>query len=197
MHEDESTLEGTITHLEDHGLVFANGDLLTHNLVNTVEGARRNSTDPLESMQPLVRRLGIFHAKMAGNCLIVNEHWGKLNATIPGVEKAAPWKPCHELLQISSAGHVRDAFRIHCGEASFPEWVAKASFGDFVAVAGKVYSSLYTTAAYDDACTRNEATRDAAFENSVLYNRDSLLYLLLVSSIKAGDIGEEGKSPGA
>ncbi|KAJ7882081.1 hypothetical protein B0H14DRAFT_2565601 [Mycena olivaceomarginata] len=210
MHEDESTLEGTITvinnlfeqlkassaDLEDHGLVFANGDLLTDNLVNTVEGARRNSTDPLESMQPLVRRLGIFHAKMAGNRLVANEHWGKPNATIPGglcwehtqllqrkpisagwkSKKAAPWKPCHELLQISSA-------------ASFPEWAAKASFGDFVAVAGKVYSSLYTTAAYDGACARNEAARDAAFENSVLYNRDSLLYLLLVSSIKAGDIG--------
>jgi hypothetical protein len=50
MHEDESTLEGTITiimklfeqlktssaDLEDHGLVFTNGDLLTDNLVNTV-----------------------------------------------------------------------------------------------------------------------------------------------------------------
>ncbi|KAJ7721241.1 hypothetical protein B0H14DRAFT_2642513 [Mycena olivaceomarginata] len=192
MHEDESTLEGDY-----------------HRDKQAVEGARRNSTDPLESMQPLVRRLGIFHAKMAGNRLVVNEHWGKPNATIPGglcwehtqllqrkpisagwkSKKAAPWKPCHELLQISSAGHVRDAFRIHCGEASFPEWAAKASFGDFVAVSGKVYSSLYTTAAYDDACARNEATRNAAFENSVLYNRDSLLYLLLVSSIKAGDIG--------
>jgi hypothetical protein len=88
-----------------------------------------------------------------------------------------------------SAGHIRDAFRIHCGEASFPEWAAKVSIGDFVAVAGKVYSSLYTTTAYDNACTRNEAACDAAFENSVLYNHDSLLYLLLVSSIKAGDIG--------
>jgi hypothetical protein len=50
MHEDESTLEGTITvinrlfeqlkasstDLTDHRLVFANGDLLTDNLVNTV-----------------------------------------------------------------------------------------------------------------------------------------------------------------
>ncbi|KAJ7675030.1 hypothetical protein B0H14DRAFT_2423831 [Mycena olivaceomarginata] len=222
MHEDESTLEGTITvinklfeqlkvssaDLEDHGLVFANGDLLTDSLINTVEGAHRNSTDPLESMQPLIRRLGIFHAKMAGNHLVVNKHWGKPNATIPSgcwehtqllqrkpisagwkSKKAAPWKPCHELLQISSAGHIRDAFRIHCGEASFPEWAAKANFGDFVAVAGKVYSSLYMTAAYDNACARSEATRDAAFENSVLYNRNSLLYLLLVSSIKAGDIG--------
>ncbi|KAJ7731953.1 hypothetical protein B0H14DRAFT_2639941 [Mycena olivaceomarginata] len=138
MHEDESTLEGTITVINKlfEQLKASSADLEDHGLV---EGARRNSTDPLESMQPLVRRLGIFHAKMAGNCLIVNEHWGKLNATIPG---------------------------------------------------GKVYSSLYTTAAYDDACTRNEATRDAAFENSVLYNRDSLLYLLLVSSIKAGDIDD-------
>jgi hypothetical protein len=67
--------------------------------------------------------------------------------------------------------------------------VVKASYGDLVAVAGKVYSSLYTIAAYDDTCTWNEAARDAAFENSVLYSHDSLLYLLLISSIKAGDIG--------
>ncbi|KAF7373970.1 hypothetical protein MSAN_00609500 [Mycena sanguinolenta] len=203
MHEDESSLDGTITvinklfaelqttseDIKKHGLVFANGDLLTDNLINTVEGSRRNSTDVLEGMQPLVRRLGIFHAKMAGCRLVVNEHWGKPNATIPGglcwehtqllqrkpisagwkSKKAAPWKPSHELLQISSAGH--------------------ADFNEFDAVAGKVYNSLYTTAAYDAACDRGDAQRDAAFENSVLYNRDSLLYLLLVSSIKAGDIG--------
>ncbi|KAF8133121.1 hypothetical protein K438DRAFT_1998277 [Mycena galopus ATCC 62051] len=98
MHEDESTLEGTITvinkiftqlgtssmDLENHGIVFANGDLLTDNLVNTVEGSRRNEHTVNESMQLLVRRLGIFHAKMAGNRLVVNEHWGKPNATIPG-----------------------------------------------------------------------------------------------------------------
>ncbi|KAF7341771.1 hypothetical protein MSAN_02031500 [Mycena sanguinolenta] len=240
MHEDESSLEGTITvitklleqlqtsseDLKDHGLVFANGDLLTDNLINTVkrflflifeftddlaqvEGSRRNSTDVLEGMQPLVRRLGIFHAKMAGCRLVVNEHWGKPNATIAGglcwehtqllqrkpisagwkSKKAAPWKPSHELLQISSAGHVRDAFRIHCGNANFAEWAAQADFNEFNAVAGKVYDSLYTTTAYDAACDRGDAQRDAAFENSVLYNRDSLLYLLLVSSIKAGDIG--------
>ncbi|KAJ6450910.1 hypothetical protein C8R45DRAFT_1113838 [Mycena sanguinolenta] len=223
MHEDESSLDGTITvinklfaelqtsseDLKNHGLVFANGDLLTDNLVNTVEGSRRDSTDVLEGLQPLVRRLGIFHAKMAGCRLVVNEHWGKPNATIPGglcwehtqllqrkpisagwkSKKAAPWKPSHELLQISSAGHVRDAFRIHCGKASFAEWAARADFKDFNTVADKVYGSLYTTAAYDAACDRDEAQRDAAFENSVLYNRDSLLYLLLVSSIKAGDIG--------
>ncbi|KAF8145481.1 hypothetical protein K438DRAFT_2097724 [Mycena galopus ATCC 62051] len=223
MHEDESTLEGTITvinkifaqlgtsstDLENHGIVFANGDLLTDNLVNTVEGSHRNEPGINESMQPLVRRLGIFHAKMAGNRLVVNEHWGKPNATIPGglcwehtqllqrkpisagwkSKKAAPWKPCHELLQISSAGHVRDAFRIHCGEASLTEWAGRVTFDEFEAIASKVYNSLYTTAAYDEACARKEAQRDAVFENSVLYNRDSLLYILLVSSIKAGDIG--------
>ncbi|KAF8170903.1 hypothetical protein K438DRAFT_2059793 [Mycena galopus ATCC 62051] len=223
MHEDESTLEGTITvinkifaqlgtsstDLENHGIVFANGDLLTDNLVNTVEGSRRNEPNIDASMRPLVHRLGIFHAKMAGNRLVVNEHWGKPNATIPGglcwehtqllqrkpisagwkSKKAAPWKPCHELLQISSAGHVRDAFRIHCGEASLTEWATRVTFDEFEVIASKVYNSLYTTAAYDEACSRKEAQRDAAFENSVLYNRDSLLYILLVSSIKAGDIG--------
>ncbi|KAF7373816.1 hypothetical protein MSAN_00593300 [Mycena sanguinolenta] len=44
-------------------------------------------------------------------------------------------------------------------------------------------------AAYNAACDRGDAQRDAMFENSMLYNRDSLLYLLLVSLMKAGDIG--------
>ncbi|KAK7016011.1 hypothetical protein R3P38DRAFT_3321516 [Favolaschia claudopus] len=203
MHEDESSIDGTLAvheaifrhldtpseDLESHGLVISHGDLLTDNLVNTIEASRRNTPDVLESTRALTRLFGIFHAKMAGNRLVVNEHWGKPNATIPGglcwehtqllqrkpisagwkSKKAAPWKPCHELLQISTAGH--------------------ATFSDFEQVADKVYASLYTTAAYDQACSDEEAHRDPAFENSVLYNRDSLLYLLLVSSIKAGDIG--------
>ncbi|KAK7027626.1 hypothetical protein R3P38DRAFT_2776632 [Favolaschia claudopus] len=223
MHEDESSIDGTLAvyeaifrhletsseDLEDHGLVISHGDLLTDNLVNTIEASRRNTPDVLESTRALTRLFGIFHAKMAGNRLVVNEHWGKPNATIPGglcwehtqllqrkpisagwkSKKAAPWKPCHELLQISTAGHVRDAFRICCGAASFTEWASKATISDFEQVADKVYASLYTTAAYDQACSVQEAHRDPAFENSVLYNRDSLLYLLLVSSIKAGDIG--------
>jgi hypothetical protein len=145
---------------------------------------------------------------MAGCRLVVNEHWGKANATHPGglcwentqlqrkfisagwkASTAAPWKPCHELLQISSAGHARDAFRIHCGQASLADWASTATFPEFETVAQKVYESLYTTTAYDDACDRPEAERDPAFENSILYNRDSLLYLLLASSIKCGDIG--------
>ncbi|KAK6966366.1 hypothetical protein R3P38DRAFT_3338003 [Favolaschia claudopus] len=198
MHEDESSIDGTLavydaifrhldTSSEDlkaHGLVISYRDLLMDNLVNTIEASRRNSDDILASTRALTRLMGIFHPKMAGNRLVVNEHRGKPNTTIP-----APWKPCHELLQISSAGHVRDAFRICCGEASFADWAARATFTEFEEVAAKVYSSLYTTAAYDRACDLQEAQRDPAFENAVLYNRDSLLYLLLVSSIKAGDIG--------
>ncbi|KAJ7656182.1 hypothetical protein B0H14DRAFT_2659380 [Mycena olivaceomarginata] len=201
MHEDESTLEGTITvinklfeqlkasssDLEDHGLVFANGDLLTDNLVNTVLLRVHVAIAPI-LLKACSRSYGGLdfprqdggelsrRERALGKAQCYHSGWSLLGAysTVAAkadlcwleVEKSTPWKPCHATLQISSAGHVHDAFRIHCGEASFPEWAAKASFGDFVAVSGKVYSSLYTTAAYDDACARNEATRDAAFENS-------------------------------
>ncbi|KAJ6484129.1 hypothetical protein C8R45DRAFT_1099276 [Mycena sanguinolenta] len=178
MYEDESSLDRTITvinklfadlqtlseDLKNHGLVFANGDLLTDNLVNTVEGSRWNSADVLEGMQPLVRRLGTFHAKMARCHLVVNEHWAetyfgrlkvKESRTVEAVPRATP--------------------NFVSWASSFDECVAEANLNDFNAVADKVYGSLYTTAAYDAACDRPDAEQDIAFENSALYNRDSLV----------------------
>ncbi|KAJ7607150.1 hypothetical protein FB45DRAFT_993941 [Roridomyces roridus] len=201
-------LEVTAEELKAHGLIFMNGDLLTVNLFHTVEGAHRNSdklsdAEVLESLKNFLDRFGAFHGKMAVSRLVMNEHWGKPNSIAGGLwwenntllkrkpvsagwksKKAAPY-----FNQISSAGHVLDAFRIHCGKADFAEWASQATFEEFEKVADKVYDSLYTTAAYDKACKRPEEERDPAFENSILYNLDSLLYHLLVQSIKAGDIG--------
>ncbi|KAJ3963651.1 hypothetical protein EV361DRAFT_813156, partial [Lentinula raphanica] len=163
MHEDESSLDGTIkvyqTILRNLGvsedvigrigLFFTDGDLLTDSLVDKVESGRRNSadTETLESLRAVIRRFGLFHAKMAGARLVVNEHWGKPNSPLPGSlwwehtnllkrkpisagwqsKKAAPWKPTHELIQISLAGHILDAFRIHCGDTDFDRWASKAT----------------------------------------------------------------------
>ncbi|KAK7029172.1 hypothetical protein R3P38DRAFT_3314713 [Favolaschia claudopus] len=221
MHEDESSIDGTIRvynqilqnlgltddDLEAHGLMFADGDLLTNSLVDKIESARRNSEEPIAGMKATIRRFGLFHAKMAGCRMVINEHWGKPNSLWPGslwwehtqllkrkpisagwkAKKATPWKPSHELLQISLAAHVKDGFRIHCGAGDLEAWALSASASDFNAVAEQVFRKLFTTEAVDNL--RSHPERDITHENVVLLNRDALFYIEFVSAIKKGDIG--------
>ncbi|KAE9390679.1 hypothetical protein BT96DRAFT_1063542 [Gymnopus androsaceus JB14] len=122
---------------------------------------------------------------MAGCRLVVNEHWGKPNSKHPG--SAAPWKPSHELLQISVAAHVVDGFRLFCGQDGLDQWAKRATKEDFDRVLEEVYRNLFTSRAYHELTKR--PYRDTTFENAILYNRDALIYLKIVHAIKAGDIG--------
>ncbi|KAJ7752331.1 hypothetical protein B0H16DRAFT_794813 [Mycena metata] len=223
MHEDESSMEGTIrvyttilrslgitdADLRAHGLMFNDGDLLTDSLVDKIESARRNSTGETEGMKATVRRFGLFHAKMAGCRLVVNEHWGKPNSLSPGslwwehnrllkrkpmtagwkAKKATPWKPSHELLQISLAAHVKDGFRLHCGQADLDAWAATATMDDVNAVADRVHDKLFSTAGLDAVRALRPELRDITHENVILLNRDALFYIEFVFAIKKGDIG--------
>jgi hypothetical protein len=138
--------------------------------------------------------------------MVINEHWGKPNTVVPGTlwwinnnlqrkpmtagwqsKKAAPWKQSHELLQISFAAHVADAMRIHCGSEDFEAWSKTCSFSEFEAVAERAHRELFTTRAYDRL--KGQQERDTVLENTVLQNRDTLLYLLYTFAIKRGDIG--------
>jgi hypothetical protein len=158
-------------------------------------------------MKANIRCFGLFHAKMAASRLVLNEHWGVANAALPGTlwwehntllhrkpisggwrtKKAAPWKPTHELLTMSCAAHVIDGFRIYCGDRDFETWTKTCTFSEFEAVADRVYEKLFTTLSYDEA--KDNDDRDTTLENTILYNRDCLLYLLFSSAIKRGDIG--------
>ncbi|KAJ7017793.1 hypothetical protein C8F04DRAFT_1053581 [Mycena alexandri] len=223
MHEDESSIEGTIrvytkileslgitnADLRAHGLMFNDGDLLTDSLVDKIESARRNSEGEIEGMKATVRRFGLFHAKMAGCRLVVNEHWGKPNSVWPGslwwehtrllkrkpmtagwkAKKATPWKPSHELLQISLAAHVKDGFRLHCGQADLDAWAATATMDDVSAVADRVHDKLFSTAGLDTLRALRPELRDITHENVILLNRDALFYIEFVFAIKKGDIG--------
>ncbi|KAK7462875.1 hypothetical protein VKT23_007454 [Stygiomarasmius scandens] len=222
MHEDESSIDGTINvydsimrnldlsneDMHKHGLMFTDGDLLTDSLVDKVESARRNSTEPLEGMKTNIRRFGLFHCKLNGARMVVNQHWGKPNSPWPGSlwwehtnllerkpmsagwqsKKSAPWKQSHELLQISLIAHILDGFRIHCGHQDFDTWASGASLEEFNTVAEKVYYNLFTSAAFEKESEVTDSP-DIIFMNNILYNRDVLYYWLLVTSIKAGDIG--------
>ncbi|KAF8141052.1 hypothetical protein K438DRAFT_1946476 [Mycena galopus ATCC 62051] len=213
MHEDESSIDSTIRvyerilqnlgitneDLRSHGLMFTDGDLLTDSLIDKaclIGSARRNSDGEIEGMKASVRRFGLFHAKMAGARLVVNEHWGQPNSVWPGslwwehnkllkrkpmtagwkAKKATPWKPSHELLQISLAVHVKDGFRIYCDRDDLDAWAATTSLAEFNAVAERV-RVLRTT----------EGVRklgDITHENVILLNRDALFYIEFVFAIK-------------
>ncbi|KAJ3885085.1 hypothetical protein GG344DRAFT_70836 [Lentinula edodes] len=144
---------------------------------------------------------------MAGACMVINEHWGKPNLPWPGSlwwehtnplrrkpisaewqsKKAAPWKPTHELIQISLAGHIFDAFWLHCSHSNFNYWASQATIDDLNAVSKKIYANLFSSAGYEKQ--REMDQPDTVLMNNILYNRDALHYWLLVKSIKAGDIG--------
>lgn len=152
------------------------------------------------------RRFGNWHAKAAGSRMTLNEHWGPANSKDPGglswennklgrknivagwgSKKAAPWKPTHELLHISFAAHVCDGFRIHCGCLILDEWAHCATYEQFSQLAELVYDKLFTTRAYDQA--KAKTYNDTVFNNNILQNRDTLLYIEIVHAIKTGDIG--------
>ncbi|KAF9011535.1 hypothetical protein BDZ89DRAFT_1119149 [Hymenopellis radicata] len=170
-----------------HGLMFTDGDLLTDSLVDKIESARRNSPEEIEGLK-----------MMAGCRMVVNEHWNKVGAPAglwwentrllnrkPMVggwqkQKATRWKPSHELLEISLAAHIKDAFRIHCGSDDLDEWAKNATEEDLTVFLRKAYDRVHDSV---------DSERDIIFENSILQNRDMLWYSLLVSSIKSGDIG--------
>ncbi|KAK7035527.1 hypothetical protein VNI00_011820 [Paramarasmius palmivorus] len=58
---------------------------------------------------------------------------------------------------------------------------------DFNVVATRVYERLFTSKAYQAEKRRSEP--DTVLCNNILYNRDTLMYWLFVTSIKAGNIG--------
>ncbi|THU94537.1 hypothetical protein K435DRAFT_668218, partial [Dendrothele bispora CBS 962.96] len=225
MYIDESSLDGTsevyssILHqlqvsnedIKKHGLLFVDGDLLTDSLVdkvNIIIPQMNTYIIYFFGLQAVVRRFGLFHCKMAGCRMVINEHWGKPNSRWPGglwwentqllkrkpmiagwkSKKAAPWKQFHKLISISLPAHILDGFRIFCGHDNFQEWAKQATIEEFNVVAQLVFENLFTSAAYEEQLDSFDSP-DTVLLNSILYNRDSLLYWLFATSIKAGDIG--------
>ncbi|KAF7302210.1 hypothetical protein MIND_00787900 [Mycena indigotica] len=192
--------------LRKHGIVFDDGDLLTDSLKEKFESARRNSTTPIAGFRASCRRFGLFHAEMAGCRLTINEHWGSPNSVWPGSlwwehnkllhrkpvkagwgnKKATDWKPAHELLQISIAGHIMDGFRLYCPDNELEKWASKATVAQFNEVADSVMQKLFSTKAIVKLHSQDKY--DTVLENNILYNRDTLFYIDFVHALKQGDI---------
>ncbi|KAL0058466.1 hypothetical protein AAF712_014852 [Marasmius tenuissimus] len=223
MHIDELTIDGTAQvyesildslnltgrDLKHHGCLFVDGDLLTDSLDDKNESAHRNSEDVLEGWKAVVRRFGLFHAKMAVCHMVINEHWGKQGSRWPGTlwwehtqllkrkpitagwqsKKAAPWKQSHELIQMSITTHVLDGFCLHCGSSDVKKWCCTVSLSEFNRVSNLVYVNLFSSTGYIKQ-SQADGEKDILLINNILYNCDALLYWLLVVAIKSGNIGQ-------
>lgn len=176
-----------------------------------IEAAHHNSpqdVDTLKALQMFVQRFRLFHCKMAACRMIINEHWGKPNSPWPeGLywensvldrkvmaagwknKKPAPFGPSKELLNLSLAAHVIDAVRIHCGEDDVKVWAASATIDDLRQVCEVILKELFSTIAVDKLRAMPEEDHDVRLENTILYNRNVLLYVIFVHAIKRGDIG--------
>ena len=150
----------------------------------------------------------LFHGKMAGDCLVMNKHWGKTNqewasgywwenlqleqkpmATGWKGKKATPWEPAHELIQTSVSAHIKDSFCLHCGHTSFATWAKCASLPEFKHVARFVFNKLFTSQTADDAHNVPDSKCHTMLKNQLYQNCNSLFYIVFISAIKQGDIG--------
>ena len=104
-------------------------------------------------------------------------------------KKAMPWKPAHELIQISVPAHIKGSFCLHCGHTNFATWAKSASLPEFKCVARLVFNKLFTSQAADDACNVPDSEWDTTFKNQLYQNCNSLFYIEFISAIKQGDIG--------
>jgi hypothetical protein len=162
----------------------------------------------MQGLQFTIRRFGLFHAKMAGSRLVLNQYWGTPGSAVAGTLwkenhvasrkpitagwKAArfpPWKVIHELLYISAAAHVQDAIRTHLRVDSLTAWAERVTPEDFERVSLKVFEDFFRSEVVDEYRHQKSEEQDHIHENTLLYNRDVLIYLEFCNAIRAGDVG--------
>ncbi|KAJ7869595.1 hypothetical protein B0H14DRAFT_3579250 [Mycena olivaceomarginata] len=226
MEIDESSMDGTIDlfstifrgslkmtedDIKRHGVVICAGDQLSASLFDKVAASRRNDIDLLDNLGRYGKeQLGIFHAKVAGTRMTVNEHWGtpnskalwslwKMNSLLGRKAITAGWKskklppfrPAYELMiDLILPANILDGFRIFCPCDTVEEWVE--SVPDWQSIrdlAVKVHQQLCSAHQVSKLRRQPATKRDPIYENINLFNRDALTLLALRSAIKRGDIG--------
>lgn len=170
-----------------------------------VAASRRDDVDLLDNLGRYGKdQMGIFHEKVAGTRMTVNEHWGspnskalwslwKVNSLLGRKPMTAGWKakklppfrPSYELMiDLALPANILDGFRLFCHADTVGKWVE--SVPD---CAAKVHHQLCS--ARDVAKLRHQpaAKRDPIYENIKLFNRDALTLLALRAAVKRGDVG--------
>lgn len=141
--------------------------------------------------------------------MTLNQHWGKPNSKYPGSlwkenallgrktmpggwasKKLPPFPPSHELLHLSLQAHILDGFRIASKSTSVNDWLAtKPSWTDIELLSAEVFDKLFTAQPVEKMRRKTLRERDVIFENTILLNRDMIMYVEMVAAVKRGDIG--------
>jgi hypothetical protein len=155
-------------------------------------------------------QLGLFHVKMAGDRMVANEFWGtpnskcpwslwKVNSLLGRKAISAGWKsktlppfhPTWELIvHLTLPAHILDGFRLFCPSETLEEWVANVKDrSDISNIAKRILTELCSARRVAELRRLPDAKRDIPHENIQLFNRDSLILLVLKHAIKRGDVG--------
>jgi hypothetical protein len=182
-------------------------------------GCRRDDTEFLDNIglwtdtQP-----GLFHTKIAGNSMVANEHWGKVNSSAPwslskvnsllgrapitvgwNSSKQPPFRETWELMQVFALPtNIRESARICSGESDCLDlYISDLMRLDDNDKIIKAFDILCTDILKKHANLREVSClrqlpledRDLTFENIILFNVDALLLREFRMAIKCGDIG--------
>ncbi|KAJ7759710.1 hypothetical protein B0H14DRAFT_3165853 [Mycena olivaceomarginata] len=176
-----------------------------------VAASRRDDIDLLDNLGRYGKeQLGIFHEKVAGTRMTVNEHWGtpnskslwslwKINSLLGRKPITAGWKskklppfrPAYELMiDLTLPANILDGFRIICPRDTIEEWAESVPDWQSVRdVAAKVHQQLCSARRVSKLRRQPASKRDPIFENISLFNRDALTLLALRAAVKRGDVG--------
>lgn len=141
--------------------------------------------------------------------MTLNQHWGKPNSKFPGslwkensllgrktitagwkAKKLPPFPPAHELLHLSLRAHILDAYRLASSAATLEDWIkSKPSWEDIERISTKILEEYFSAHRVEVLRREKDEDRDVVLENTILFNRDALLYTAMVAAVKRGDIG--------
>lgn len=141
--------------------------------------------------------------------MTLNQHWGKPSSKYPGSlwrenallgrklmaggwssKKLPPFPPSHELLHLSLQAHILDGFRVAAKSPSLDTWLAtKPSWADIETHSTEILDTLFNAQVVEKMRRKTLAERDVIFENTILLNRDIIIYVEMVAAVKRGDIG--------
>ncbi|KAJ6530447.1 hypothetical protein B0H10DRAFT_1861914 [Mycena sp. CBHHK59/15] len=207
----KSTLKLTAEDIQRHGVVICAGDQLSASLFDKVAASRRDDVDLLDNLGRYGKeQLGIFHEKVAGTRMTINEHWGtpnsralwslwRMNSLLGRKAITAGWKsktlppfrPAYELMiDLVLPASILDGFRLFCPCDTLEDWVDSLLDWQSVRdVAAKVHQQLCSARRVSKLRRQPATKRDPILENISLFNRDALTLLALRAAVKRGDVG--------
>jgi len=86
-------------------------------------------------------------------------------------------------------GHILDAYHLGAGVDNFQTWADEVSLSEFEEISEKVFRNFFSSPAVASQREKPMSEQDFLCKNTLLYNRDALIYLEFCNVIKQGDIG--------